>query len=59
MNWQKTLASAGFLPWQVTVWGGRTAMAFAMSWPEKLYGLIIGDITPLFPMKNFRGVLSP
>ncbi len=26
--------------------GGKTAMAFAMSWPEKLYGLLIGDISP-------------
>ncbi|MBN2666572.1 MAG: alpha/beta fold hydrolase, partial [Bacteroidales bacterium] len=27
--------------------GGKTAMAFAMSWPEKLYGLLIGDISPV------------
>ena len=27
--------------------GGRTAMAFAMSWPEKLYGLLVGDISPV------------
>lgn len=26
--------------------GGRTAMAFAINWPEKLYGLAIGDVTP-------------
>ena len=27
--------------------GGRTAMAFALSWPERLCGLVIIDITPL------------
>lgn len=27
--------------------GGKTAIAFAMSWPEKLYGLIVVDISPV------------
>jgi len=38
--------------------GGRTAMAFAMSWPEKLYGLIIGDITPLSSDEKFSEAYS-
>jgi esterase len=27
--------------------GGKTAMNFAITWPEKLYGLLIADISPL------------
>jgi pimeloyl-ACP methyl ester carboxylesterase len=27
--------------------GGKTAMSFAITWPEKLYGLLIADISPL------------
>jgi pimeloyl-ACP methyl ester carboxylesterase len=27
--------------------GGKTAMNFALTWPEKLYGLLIADISPL------------
>lgn len=38
--------------------GGRTAMAFAMSWPEKLYGLIIGDITPLSSGEKYSQAYS-
>jgi esterase len=27
--------------------GGKTAVSFALSWPEKLYGLLVADISPL------------
>lgn len=27
--------------------GGKTAMHFAMTWPERLYGLLIADISPM------------
>jgi pimeloyl-ACP methyl ester carboxylesterase len=27
--------------------GGKTAVNFAMSWPEKLYGLLVADISPM------------
>jgi pimeloyl-ACP methyl ester carboxylesterase len=26
--------------------GGKTAVSFALSWPEKLYGLLVADISP-------------
>ncbi|MCX6260987.1 MAG: alpha/beta fold hydrolase [Bacteroidia bacterium] len=27
--------------------GGKTAVSFALSWPEKLYGLLVADISPM------------
>jgi pimeloyl-ACP methyl ester carboxylesterase len=38
--------------------GGRTAMAFAMSWPEKLYGLVVGDIAPVSSDKKYSAAFS-
>jgi len=38
--------------------GGRTAMAFALSWPEKLYGLIVGDIPPVSTNEKYSAAYS-
>jgi pimeloyl-ACP methyl ester carboxylesterase len=38
--------------------GGRTAMAFAMSWPEKLYGLLVGDISPVSSGEKYAAAYS-
>ncbi|MFZ2340105.1 MAG: alpha/beta fold hydrolase [Bacteroidales bacterium] len=38
--------------------GGRTAMAFAMSWPEKLYGLLVGDISPVSSGEKYSAAYS-
>jgi esterase len=34
--------------------GGKTAVNFALSWPEKLYGLIIADISPFAEKSRFE-----
>ena len=34
--------------------GGKTAVNFALSWPEKLYGLIIADISPFSEKERFE-----
>ncbi|MDP4222494.1 MAG: alpha/beta fold hydrolase [Bacteroidota bacterium] len=36
--------------------GGKTAMNFAIRWPEKLYGLLIADISPLRSESSERAV---
>ncbi len=38
--------------------GGRTAMAFAMSWPERLYGLLVGDIAPFSSGEKYSAAFS-
>ncbi len=32
--------------------GGKTAVNFALSWPEKLYGLLVADISPMVSEDN-------
>jgi esterase len=34
--------------------GGKTAVNFALSWPEKLYGLLIADISPFAEKSRFE-----
>ena len=34
--------------------GGKTAVNFALNWPEKLYGLVIADISPFAEKNRFQ-----
>jgi esterase len=38
--------------------GGKTAMSFALKWPEKLYGLLIADISPFLPETKTQTSIS-
>jgi esterase len=38
--------------------GGKTAVNFALSWPEMLYGLIVADISPLVQAERNTGDLD-
>jgi pimeloyl-ACP methyl ester carboxylesterase len=34
--------------------GGKTAVKFALDWPEKLYGLLVADISPLADKNRYK-----